>query len=202
MESISDLEQAIVAHKNLHPGLDEDKIAVGVEGFDSVAPGEKVKFVAGELNTDFYNHPEIIESILRMVNPQKMLIHHYNRGTQMSNQERYRMAVHDYQKCIGILEILDIAPASIETDKEYWQGFASKLFNNFGFALIQLKRFEESIPAFYEALKYNPKSIYVHNNLGDAYRKMNKPLQAELHYNLELDINPDHPSATENLELL
>jgi len=74
--------------------------------------------------------------------------------------------------------------------------------NNYGAALYQQGKKEESAPHFIEALRINPASFEAHINYGNLLADMKKSSEAISHYETALKIRPDSALAMNNLGAL
>jgi len=71
--------------------------------------------------------------------------------------------------------------------------------NNLGSALTELRRYEEAIIHYTEALQIKPDSAEPYYNLGIALARQGKFNEAIAHYTTALRIEPDHAEAHNNL---
>lgn len=73
-------------------------------------------------------------------------------------------------------------------------------FNDYGYFLLNQKRFDEAIEKFKKQVQLAPKSANAHDSLGEAYfnNKMLKESLAE--YNKALELNPDLKSAKDKIK--
>ena len=99
-----------------------------------------------------------------------------------------------HQKGSNLLAVSLISKAlSIKPDYPYLD--YAEANNNLGVALHGLKRFEEAIRSYNQALSINPIYALAHNNLGNTLRELERFDEAIVSYKEALAIEPDFPEA-------
>lgn len=113
---------------------------------------------------------------------EKNFLAHNNLGFYLyNNKQQTNAAMTHYEAALRIYPQFEIA------------------WNNMGYALAGLNRFQEAIIHYKQALKLNPKHADVHNNLGNALGTVGQDAEAIEHYMEALKINPNHVDAHNNL---
>lgn len=82
------------------------------------------------------------------------------------NESQEFYASQEFEKAIEFAQ-----KASFLTKDDYTK---CNLYNNIGYYLMRLEKFQESIPYFKKALEINPDHAYALDNLGHAYIQLNK----------------------------
>lgn len=80
--------------------------------------------------------------------------------------------------------------------------YRKNTFNNIGFGYIQLDNMDKAIEYLMKAKEIDPRMHFVNNNLGTAYENKGDMSRAKEFYVMELEYNPEHPTARQSLEKL
>lgn len=178
-----------------------------VSDVDAVAPGGTIRIFTGEADPRVYNHPLVLEAMIRAVKPIEALLAHSRRAMNMVSLHRSQDAVYDFQYAEALTDRLGLAVTEVrklKSDaKKSLQEPLGDMFGRFGFSLMAIGRYEEAKPRLEKALSYNPKQPYVNHNLGGCLRILGSEndLVAK-YYKREIRINPKHPVAAQDLASL
>jgi|GEM_PF-1889221 len=112
---------------------------------------------------------------------------HFNLGMILYSQLKYADAEASIRRAIE----LDATLRNID-------GVAEVLAS----ALFRQSKFEAAAGEYRRALRRNPKSVFVHFNLGRVLERLDKPVEAEAEYREAVRLAPDHADAHCNLGLV
>lgn len=215
MQQIPDLEKAVREHENRYPQFNtfdtlkngliclSDIVKKEVVDLDRKPLGPQNLVLLREPNPAFDEHPLIQEASQRLTSPVEMLEHHYIRGTNMLNANRFETAEHDFKYCVRLIGKLGITPKSVvKSSGDVNQQYIGNIFNQYGYTLMLLKRIGEAIDVLHQALLFNPQQPFANYNLGDCYRTTGNKSLARSFYEEELKVNPNHPTVRQRLIIL
>lgn len=183
-------------------------LASFVGGFITVGPGDCLK------NWDDPEIADIVEHGLRGTTP--ALISSYwavcsgeSEGftglleiagsLKIQNHHRRMAKILDYaQRLILLTERYKDS----EADEQKANDFKSGVYNNHGYAYLQLGQPESALLSLHVARQFDPQQRFVNNNMAEAFEALGKTKRAKKYYQRELEIEPEHPTARESLERL
>jgi hypothetical protein len=85
---------------------------------------------------------------------------------------------------------------------ELWQDKQAEAYNNRGLAFYNLKRYQQAIEDFSQALRIKPQYAEALNNRGNAYYEMDQYEKAEADFNQSLQLKPNYAKAHLNRGLV
>ena len=140
------------------------------------------------------SHPKIREAIRRKVNPSSYFDEHYKNGDKLASERKYREAIIEWEKVRELLESFEHLPE--------FSKVLGVLYNNLGFCYLNIDNHQKAKICLESSLFYDPKAVFVNNNLGELHEKLGQKDAAIKFYERELMINPQHPTAIENIKRL
>lgn len=175
-----------------------------VEDVDLVAPDGVIRIFTGEAEPNLYNHPLVMEAMVRAARPGEAFLSHSKRGANMVNLRRYQDAAYDFQYAEFLADRMGFKVGRVRRMapevRQHLNSPLGDIFGRFGFTLMALNLPEQARPRLERALGHSPRQEYVNHNLGQCLRVLGEPTDlVAKYYRRELKLNPAHPTAAQDL---
>ncbi|TAL47208.1 tetratricopeptide repeat protein [archaeon] len=154
---------------------------------------KEVYIISDDLN-EVTSSLRVSEALERKANIQGYVEKHSRVGQELCLVGKYREAIIELEKVRDAVE-------QFENQRKF-HDLLSTLYNNLGFCYLRFGDYNRSKLCLEQALYFNPKRVFVHNNLGEVYEGRGEPESAIGEYKKELQNNPNHPTAIQSLERL
>ncbi|WP_043997703.1 tetratricopeptide repeat protein, partial [Microcystis aeruginosa] len=130
--------------------------------------------------SELKRYDEGLAAITQAINLAPRAVWYYNRGILYYNQQKYDLALSDYNK-------------AIEINPNY-----AEAYYNRGNLYSDLQKYDLALSDYSKVIDINPNLAQAYNNRGNLYYNLQKYDLALSDYSKAIDINPNHANAYNN----